>query len=349
MRSAYPFCSASLFDPLSPRAGLYSTLLSLSALVLRNVLIRPKLFAVTSLLVGCALVAAFLASAAAQAQVPAVGATAEVRDAANRLVATAEFREGRGEVLITILFPSPPVLSGTHGVHIHEVGRCDPPDYATAGNIFNPFNKKHGRQNPEGAEVGDLPNVNFATGLTSYNTSAPGATLAQGQASLLGPNRTVLIITSAEDDQQSQPDGKSGSRIACGVINPAAGAPVAPGPAGASSAATPTPTRPAVAVAPAAPNIASPVPAQPAVKPANSPVVVRPPAVVNPALSPSPVAGAPAVPTPIVAAPTPLPAAAAAPQPANSGLGGATALIIAVLGVGLVGAGYLLRRRSTLQ
>ena len=104
-----------------------------------------------------------------------------------------------------------------------------------------------------------------------------------------------------------------------------------------------------MAVAPAAPNIASPVPAQPAVKPANSPVVVRPPAVVNPALSPSPVAGAPAVPTPIVAAPTPLPAAAAAPQPANSGLGGATALIIAVLGVGLVGAGYLLRRRSTLQ
>jgi superoxide dismutase, Cu-Zn family len=306
-------------------------------------LIRRGLIAATLLL------SVFLVTTGALAQVPAVGANAEVRDAANRLVATAEFREGRGEVLITILFPSPPVLSGTHGVHIHEVGRCDPPDFLSAGNIFNPFNKQHGRQNPQGAEVGDLPNVNFAAGLTSYNTTAPGATLGQGQASLLGPNRTALIITSGEDDQQSQPDGNSGSRIACGVINPAAGAPVAAAPAGGASAPTPTPTRPAVAVAPAAPKVASPVPAQPAAKPANSPVVVRPPAVSNPALSPSP-AGAPqGVPTPIVPPPTAVPAAAAPPQSANSGLGSPTALIIAVLGVGLVGAGYLLRRRSTLQ
>jgi Cu-Zn family superoxide dismutase len=303
---------------------------------------------------GCsvaAVVGAAIAAEGARAQVPAVGATAEVRDTANRLVATAEFREGRGEVLITIRFPSPPVLSGTHGIHINEVGRCDPPDFLTAGNIFNPFGKKHGRQNPEGAEVGDLPNVNFTTGLTTYNTSAPGATLAAGSASLLNPSRS-LVIFSGEDDQKTDPEGNAGTRIACGVITAAAGAPAAPGPAGAVAAASPTATRPAAPAAQAAPKVASPAPAQPAqpaaaqpaAKPANSPVVVRPPAVVNPAASPSPVVAAAGV-TPIVA-PTPV---AAPPLTSGSSGNSLTTLLIALLGVGLVGAGYLLRRRRQLQ
>src|SRR5882724_3610725 len=68
---------------------------------------------------------AVFASAGAFAQVPPIGASAEMRDAAGRLVANAELREGRGEVLITMLFPNPPVLTGTHGLRIHEFGRCD--------------------------------------------------------------------------------------------------------------------------------------------------------------------------------------------------------------------------------
>jgi len=108
------------------------------------------------------------------AQAPPVGASAEIRDTANRLVATAALRQGRGEVLISIAFPNPPVLSGAHALHINAVGRCDPPDFASSGGIFNPFNKQHGRQNPRGAEVGDLPNVNFSAGLTNFNTSAIG-------------------------------------------------------------------------------------------------------------------------------------------------------------------------------
>jgi Cu-Zn family superoxide dismutase len=310
----------------------------------------------TGILVGALLrnvllvlsVAAALVPRGALAQVPAVGATAEVRDTANRLVATAEFREGRGEVLITLRFPSPPVLSGTHGIHIDEVGRCDPPDFLSAGNIFNPFGKKHGRQNPEGVEVGDLPNVNFTTGLTAYNTSAPGATLAAGSASLLNPSRSV-VIHMGEDDQKTDPEGNAGPRIACGVITAAAGA---------AAATTPTATRPAAPAAQAAPTVASPAPAQPAqpapaqpaaaqpaARPANSPVVVRPPAVVNPAASPSPglvAAGA----TPIVA---PTPVAAPPLTSGSTSNNGLTTLVIAVLGVGLVGAGYLLRRGRQVQ
>ena len=307
-------------------------------------------------------------SRVALAQTPAVGATAEVRDASNRVVATAEFREGRGEVLITLLFPNPPILSGTHAVHINDVGRCEPPTYATAGNIFNPLNKKHGRQNPEGAEVGDLPNINLSTGLTSYNTTAPGATLGSGAASLLGPNRTSLVIFSGEDDQLTGPEGNAGSRIACGVITPASAGAAAP--AAPVVGAQPTPT-PVPVLNPAVPKIASPVPVQqqpqpvqqqqpqpaqpvagqPAVKPA-SPVVVGPGVVVKPATTPSAVVAAPAaqaIPTPLVAAPTAAPLTAATSTQGSGGFGNAAALVIAVLGVGLLAAGYLLRRRSQLM
>jgi Cu-Zn family superoxide dismutase len=304
------------------------------------------------LVAASVLAAAIFAAGGAAAQVPPVGATADVRDANGRLVATGEFREGRGEVLITIIFASPPALSGTHGLHIQETGRCDPPDFLTAGPDFNPTNKKHGRQNPDGPMVGDLPNVNFTAGLTSYNTSAPGATLGPGPTSFLSPNR-ALVVYSGEDDQHTDPDGKSGSRIACGVIVAGVGAPsIAAQPATSPvvpvaaqpTLPRPTPSPPPVqAVQPAA---AQPVPA----RPASSPIVVPPPAVSKPATTPSLVAAA-SIPTPIVAPPTALAISAPAQttQPGGNGFGTGISLIIAVLGVGLVAAGYLLRRRSQLR
>src|SRR5712691_28121 len=308
-----------------------------------------------SFLFGAAAITAIalLTTTAVLAQAPPVGATAEVRDAAGRLLANAEFREGRGEVVITMIFPSPAGLTGTHGLRITSVGRCDPPDFTTAGPGFNPLNKKHGRQNPEGPQVGDLPNVNFTNGLTSYNTSALGATLGAGQNSLLGPNRTALVFFSGEDDQITDPDGKAGTRIGCGVITAAAGGALV-----AAQTAVPKPTTPAVVAqaaqpAPAQP-AAQPAPAQPApAKPASSPVVVQPPVVVNsaaPKPATSPVAAIAAAPTPTlfvpaVAVPTAQPLAAG-PSQSGGGLGTGPALLIAVLGVGLVGAGSLLRRRS---
>ena len=39
---------------------------------------------------------------------------------------------------------------GTHGIHIHAVGKCEGPDFKTAGAHFNPAGKKHGKDNPKG-------------------------------------------------------------------------------------------------------------------------------------------------------------------------------------------------------
>jgi len=156
------------------------------------------------------------------AQVAAVAATAEVRDAAGRLLATAALSETPDQVMIGLTFPDPAALTGTHAIQIHEVGRCDPPDFTSAGSIFNPFGKEHGLRNPAGPTAGDVPSLVIGpNGVTAYNTSAPLARLSPGPASLLRQDGTSLVIFAQADDDQTQPEGNPGARIACGVIQPA--------------------------------------------------------------------------------------------------------------------------------
>ncbi|KPB04775.1 superoxide dismutase family protein [Bacillus sp. CHD6a] len=108
---------------------------------------------------------------------------------------------------------------GEHGVHIHEKGLCDAPDFKTAGNHFNPDDKQHGLMHPEGAHVGDLPNILVEDdGTVIAELMAPQATLEEGKTSLFGKDGTAIIITENIDDGMTQPAGDSGERIACGVI-----------------------------------------------------------------------------------------------------------------------------------
>src|SRR5205085_3328768 len=51
---------------------------------------------------------------------------------------------------------------GVHGVHLHQTGRCDAPDFASAGPHWNPTNHQHGRLNSQGPHLGDLPNLQVA-------------------------------------------------------------------------------------------------------------------------------------------------------------------------------------------
>ena len=39
---------------------------------------------------------------------------------------------------------------GVHGIHVHPIGRCDPPDFSTAGTHWNPSGREHGMNNPKG-------------------------------------------------------------------------------------------------------------------------------------------------------------------------------------------------------
>ena len=109
--------------------------------------------------------------------------------------------------------------AGTHALHIHAVGKCDPPDFKTAGPHFNPTGKKHGRENPEGAHAGDLPNFEVGNdGRAKVSLFANHVTLDDGPNSLFHPEGTALVIHEKPDDYITDPTGNAGARIACGVI-----------------------------------------------------------------------------------------------------------------------------------
>jgi Cu-Zn family superoxide dismutase len=108
---------------------------------------------------------------------------------------------------------------GVHGIHVHPIGRCDPPDFSTAGTHWNPSGHEHGMNNPKGPHDGDMPNVTVAAnGVLQETVVLPKATMSQ----LLDADGSSIMIHANADDYVSQPAGNSGAKIACAVIRPVA-------------------------------------------------------------------------------------------------------------------------------
>ncbi|MBB6453417.1 Cu-Zn family superoxide dismutase [Salirhabdus euzebyi] len=108
---------------------------------------------------------------------------------------------------------------GFHAIHIHEFPKCEGPDFKSAGNHFNPDSKLHGLMHPEGAHVGDMPNVEAAEdGKIDGEVTVEKATLADDKYSLLKGEGTSLVIHESQDNGMSQPAGDAGARVACGKI-----------------------------------------------------------------------------------------------------------------------------------
>ncbi len=144
-------------------------------------------------------------------------ATAQLKNARGEVVGTANFWEDAGGVRILAQVQGIP--PGTHGIHLHAVGKCDPPEFTTAGGHFNPGNRKHGLRSPEGPHAGDLPNLQVAAdgkGRMEYVTKL--VTLAAGPTSLFDADGTAVVVHAGADDEVSDPAGNSGGRIACGVL-----------------------------------------------------------------------------------------------------------------------------------
>ncbi len=161
--------------------------------------------------------ASMLLSLPLAASAAGLSARAVLKNADGVEVATATFASTRGGVRVHVVATGLP--PGKHGIHIHAVGKCEPPEFASAGGHLNPAGKKHGLRNPEGAHAGDLPNLVVGkAGKAKATFTARGATLGEGTGSLLSAEGTSLVVHANPDDEKSDPAGNSGPRIACGVI-----------------------------------------------------------------------------------------------------------------------------------
>lgn len=185
--------------------------------------IHPIAIAALVTVVACGGTAA-PAPAATQTAVPSTAtptakpltATVELKDKDGTTVATAALTEQSGGVRIVLTATKIP--AGQHGWHIHTVGKCDAPDFTTAGGHFNPDGKQHGAQNPQGAHAGDLGNLAAAADGTARADLVAKVTLAPGATSLLKADGTAIVIHAVADDEKTDPTGNSGGRIACGVV-----------------------------------------------------------------------------------------------------------------------------------
>lgn len=108
---------------------------------------------------------------------------------------------------------------GMHALHIHTVGKCDPPDFMSAGGHFNPTMKQHGKDNPQGAHAGDMANFTVdPNGSAKATVMNPNVTLGEGANSLFHTGGTALMIHAMADDYKTDPTGNAGGRLACGVV-----------------------------------------------------------------------------------------------------------------------------------
>jgi len=163
--------------------------------------------------------AAFLALAAIPSSAQPKSAHADIVNAQGATIGHADFSAVPDgvEISVTVSQLSP----GEHGIHIHNVGKCDGPAFTTAGGHFNPTNAHHGIHNAQDPHphLGDLPNLVVSEqGTGTLTFTAAGATIGEGPNSLFHSGGTALVIHAKPDDLTNDPSGNSGDRIACGVI-----------------------------------------------------------------------------------------------------------------------------------
>lgn len=204
----------------------------------------------SSLVIGGGAVAAQDATPAAT---PSMGEplTVDLTTVDGDVIGSATFVPSPSGVVITLQSTSEGSGSGlepgSHGVHIHETGICDPSGdtpFDSAGGHFNPTGASHGAPEDPDSHAGDLGNFEVdEVGTFGLQVSTDKVSLEPGaENSLADDDGSAIIVHAGEDDLQTDPSGESGDRIACGVIFAAADASATPAADGSDATPEATPT-----------------------------------------------------------------------------------------------------------
>ena len=102
-----------------------------------------------------------------------------------------------------------------HGHHVHETGKCEGPDFKSAGEHFNPTENKHGGPASGASHMGDLGNLVADKKGVAKSEVIIRSTNTEALSQYVGKS---VIIHAKPDDMVTQPSGDSGDRIACGII-----------------------------------------------------------------------------------------------------------------------------------
>ena len=143
--------------------------------------------------------------------------TAKVMDATGRELGVLTFADAGAAISVDGTLRG--LTPGVHGMHLHAVGRCDGPDFASAGPHWSPTPMQHGSTNPAGPHHGDLMNLTVgADSSVLVKMSTPAGSL-RGENPLLDADAAAIVIHATTDDYKTDPSGNSGARIACGVVS----------------------------------------------------------------------------------------------------------------------------------
>lgn len=132
-----------------------------------------------------------------------------------------KFTTGNMAVEITVNVKG--LKPGTHGIHLHAIGKCEAPAFTSAGGHFDPG--PNGMMDPDmnhPFHMGDLPNiVADAKGSATWKATTTRVTLSPGPLSLFDEDSSAIVIH-ANPDQGVTAEAKAGlsggPRVACGVI-----------------------------------------------------------------------------------------------------------------------------------
>ena len=137
--------------------------------------------------------------------------TVEIRNADGHNIGTAALSPTPKGVKIKLDIKDLP--PGQHSMHIHQVAKCDPPDFKTAGPHFGAAHADH-----EHSPAGDIPDFSLivaADGTAHVSVVAPNVTMGTEENSVFSNGGTTIVIHAVTDPSAAG----APARIACGVIS----------------------------------------------------------------------------------------------------------------------------------